>query len=107
MATSEQQSLQSDKPQMIAQSRVDILEAFVVSQNERALTLFLHYAAKRPGVVRTSRHCAEGRGGEGVMVIVSNLSSTVTHEVLRAQERVYDAIPGIRFGLEITDVSTI
>ena len=77
-----------------------------VSRTEQALRLFASRVEQIPGVVRTGRYCAGGLE-EGIMVVVADLFSSITHEVIRAQELVYDTFSGIRFSIDIKDASTV
>jgi hypothetical protein len=74
---------------------------------ELSLQLFVDRVQHIPGVVSIKRHLVGRPAKEGVTVVVENLFSTITEEVILAQERVYDAAPSVRFILEIKDASTI
>ena len=82
-------------------------ESPTIAQTEQALQMFAHRVEQIPGVIQTRRFRAGRLNKEGVMVVVADLFSSVTHDVIQAQERVYDAMPGIRFSLDIKDVSTV
>ena len=81
-------------------------EPAALTQAEQALQFFTNRVEQIPGVIRTRRYRIARSNEEGVMVIVASLFSPITHEVIRVQELVYDAMPGIRFPLDIKDAST-
>jgi hypothetical protein len=82
-------------------------QEFTTTQSEQSLRLFEQRAEQIPGVVSIKRHLVGRSAEEGVTVVVANLFNTITEEVIRAQESVYDTIPGVRFCLEIKDASTV
>lgn len=81
-------------------------EPAALTQAEQALQFFTSQVEQLPGVIRTRRYHVARSNEEGVMVVVANLFSPITHEVIRVQELVYDAMPGIRFSLDIKDAIT-
>src|SRR3954452_15244376 len=80
---------------------------FAMTDSEMSLRLFVDRVLQIPGVVSVKRHRAGRLPEEGVTVVVTDLFSTITKEVIHVQESVYDAMPGVRFNLEIKDASTV
>lgn len=80
---------------------------FATGNSDLSIQLFVERVKQVPGVVSVTRYRDAGISEERVTVVVSNLFSTITHEVIRAQESVYDAIPGVRFSLDIKDSATV
>lgn len=88
-------------------SVLTVNEETTLSENEQALRLFSSRVERIPGVVSACRYDTGGLNEEGVRVVVADLFSPITHEVIRAKEMVYDTFPNIRFSLDIRDVSTV
>ena len=78
-----------------------------LSETEQALRLFCDRVSRIPGVVDCYRHPVGRLGEEGVTVVVENLASEMTHDVVHAQESEYDDVPDVYFNLEIKDARTI
>jgi hypothetical protein len=74
---------------------------------DHALRLFCSRVEQIPGVLETHRHPVGRLSEEGVTVVVDDLFSEVTHEVIHVQEMVYAGVPEIRFNLDIRDASTL
>ena len=84
-----------------------VSEEITLSETEQALRLFASRVERIPGVVSACRYDTEGLNEEGVRVVVADLFSSITHDVIRAKEMVYDTFPNIRFSVDIRDVSTM
>ena len=88
-------------------SVITVGEETVLSETEQALRLFSASVEQIPGVLRADRYCIRELNEEGVRVVVADAFSAITHEVLRAKERVYAAFPRIRFSTDIRDAGTL
>ena len=73
---------------------------------EYAKQTFEREAMQIPGVVRVVRDHAGKSKEEQMCVIVADLFSNTTHDVIRLHERIDDAFPGLRFDVDIKDVNT-
>ena len=88
-------------------SVLTVSEETTLSETEQALRLFSSRVERIPGVISACR-CHIGEFNEaGVRVVVADLFSSITHDVIRAKEMVYDTFPNIRFSVDIRDVSTM